>query len=334
MAEARRLFSNASLIFWDALTVREHVQIWRILRIAASGTQLINDADVISECDLNDKIGAAAKTLSGGQKRKLQLAMAFAGGSKMVCIDEASSGLDPLSRRNIWDIIQKGRSRRTTLITTHFLDEADVLADHIVVLYRGHLVCQGSSTALKDQHGDGYRVASINSLQEGNTLGWKFDTSVEATHKVIELESANEVCDVIYPTLEQVFLKVTSDSNSARHIGGDGLIGDEEAQTAINNKSDFLEEEIEGSSELNLDVAKSIGMIRQVWVLFRKRYMLLRSSWFAYLVNLAIPIVVAAILFKYIQDWTTLDTCDMQRDALLSGAPLARIPSYRSLAGD
>jgi ATP-binding cassette subfamily A (ABC1) protein 3 len=161
--------------------------------------------------------------------------------------------------------------------------KADVLADHIVVLYRGHLVCQGSSTTLKGQHGDGYRVASIDSL-EGNTLGWKFDTSIEATRKVIELESANEVCDVIYPTLEQVFLKVTSDSDSARHIGGDGLIGDEEAQTATNNKSDFLEEDTEDSSELNLDVARSIGMVRQVWVLFRKRYMLLRSSWFAYLV--------------------------------------------------
>lgn len=157
---------------------------------------------------------------------------------------------------------------------------------------------------------------------------------MEATRKVIELESANEVCDVMYPTLEQVFLKVTSDSNSARRIGGDGLIGDEEAQTANNDKSDLLDEDNYGSSELNLDAARSIGMARQVWVLFRKRYMLLRSSWFAYLVNLAIPIVVAAILYKYVQDWTTLSTCDMQRDALFSGAPLADISSYGSFEED
>lgn len=73
--------------------MKEHVQIWRKLRNAASGTASNDDEDVIVECDLTEKSGAAAKTLSGGQKRKLQLAMAFAGGSKIVCIDEASSGL-------------------------------------------------------------------------------------------------------------------------------------------------------------------------------------------------------------------------------------------------
>lgn len=127
---------------------------------------------------------------------------------------------------------------------------------------------------------------------------------------------------------------MTSDPNSPRRIGGDGLIGDEEAQTATNHKSEMFEEDNNDSSELKLDVARSIGIARQVWVLFRKRYMLLRSSWFAYLVNLAIPIVVAAILFKYVQDWTTLSTCDMQRDAFFSGPPLNDISSYGSLAGD
>lgn len=111
-------------IFWGPLSVKEHVQIWRKLRTAAMGTMSNdNDNEVVQECDLAEKAHAAARTLSGGQKRKLQLAMAFAGGSKMVFIDEATSGLDPLSRRNIWDIIQKGRYRRTALITTHFLDE-------------------------------------------------------------------------------------------------------------------------------------------------------------------------------------------------------------------
>jgi ABC-type multidrug transport system ATPase subunit len=101
----------------------------------------VDDDDILAECDLLEKVQATAKTLSGGQMRKLQLAIAFVGGSKVCCIDEASSGLvsfpflrcsvceltyrlqDPLSRRNIWNIIQKGHSRRTILVTTHFLDE-------------------------------------------------------------------------------------------------------------------------------------------------------------------------------------------------------------------
>jgi ATP-binding cassette subfamily A (ABC1) protein 3 len=83
----------------------------------------VDDDDVLVECDLLDKLKAPAKTLSGGQMRKLQLAISFVGGSNVCCIDEASSGLDPLSRRNIWNIIQKGHTRRTILVTTHFLDE-------------------------------------------------------------------------------------------------------------------------------------------------------------------------------------------------------------------
>jgi ABC-type multidrug transport system ATPase subunit len=75
------------------LTVKEHVTIWRKLRTAASSTTLDDDEAVIAECDLGEKAQASAKTLSGGQLRKLQLATAFAGGSKMCFIDEASSGL-------------------------------------------------------------------------------------------------------------------------------------------------------------------------------------------------------------------------------------------------
>jgi ATP-binding cassette subfamily A (ABC1) protein 3 len=120
--------------FWSDLTVQEHIKIWRKLKTAAFEDLTNDDDDVIAECDLIEKSHARAKTLSGGQMRKLQLAISFVGGSKVCCIDEASSGLDPLSRRNIWNIIQKGHARRTILVTTHFLDEADVLADHIVIV--------------------------------------------------------------------------------------------------------------------------------------------------------------------------------------------------------
>jgi len=128
-------------VFWDNLTVQEHIKIWRKLKTASQEGAEVDDEDILAECDLLEKVQAPAKTLSGGQMRKLQLAIAFVGGSKVCCIDEASSGLvwlsisssssmntdaslqDPLSRRNIWNIIQKGHTRRTILVTTHFLDE-------------------------------------------------------------------------------------------------------------------------------------------------------------------------------------------------------------------
>lgn len=120
------MISNSPFqVFWENLTVQQHITIWRKLKTASVGNATVDDDedDVLVECDLLDKTKAAARTLSGGQMRKLQLAIAFVGGSNVCCIDEASSGLDPLSRRNIWNIIQNGHIRRTILVTTHFLDE-------------------------------------------------------------------------------------------------------------------------------------------------------------------------------------------------------------------
>jgi ABC-type multidrug transport system ATPase subunit len=79
------------------LTVQEHVKIWRKLKTASFEDVQVDDDDILAECDLLDKVQAPAKTLSGGQMRKLQLAISFVGGSKVCCVDEASSGLVILS---------------------------------------------------------------------------------------------------------------------------------------------------------------------------------------------------------------------------------------------
>merc|ERR1712072_1268925 len=113
---------------------------------------------LIRACDLEHKANAKSRTLSGGQKRKLQLAMMFTGGSRVCCIDEISSGLDPLSRRKIWEILLTERESRSMLLTTHFLDEADVLSDYIVLMSNGHLKAEGSAAELKHKYGGNYLV--------------------------------------------------------------------------------------------------------------------------------------------------------------------------------
>ncbi len=80
-------------VFWGTLTVDEHIKIWRKLKTAAFINTSEDDGDVLVECDLLEKSQAQAHTLSGGQMRKLQLAISFVGGSQVICIDEASSGL-------------------------------------------------------------------------------------------------------------------------------------------------------------------------------------------------------------------------------------------------
>lgn len=158
--------------------------------------------------------------------RKFQLAISFVDGSKVCCIDEASSGLDPLSRRNIWIIIQKGHARRTILVRTRFLDEANVLADNIVIVHKGCLVCDGPGTSLKARFGENYAIRSDSEAGE-DTMVWRTSNSAEATRKILELEALTEdtTYNVVFPTLEQVFLKVTWDSNTAvLEQTGDGLV--------------------------------------------------------------------------------------------------------------
>lgn len=145
-------------VLWNTLTVKEHVKIFNGLKSLngpEKGEQLLQ---LIDDCDLTNKLNSQSRTLSGGQKRKLQLAMMFTGGSSVCCVDEVSSGLDPISRRKIWDILLAERGRRTIIFTTHFLDEAELLADHIAILSKGSLEAQGSTVELKNRLGSDYRV--------------------------------------------------------------------------------------------------------------------------------------------------------------------------------
>lgn len=271
------------------------------------------------ECDLLEKTNARAKTLSGGQMRKLQLAIAFVGGSKVCCIDEASSGLDPLSRRNIWNIIQKGHARRTVLVTTHFLDEADVLADHIAIVYKGKLVCEGPAPSLKATFGENYLIRSND---ESDEEVYQAYNSAEATEKVLELEkgSRGKTYRCSYPTLEQVFLKVTSESAAAiRQAGGDGIIGDNVTVVAApTNEKEPEVVEHNTAADLDLDIGQSIGFIRQVRALLGKRYALLKqkAGWISYGINLIIPIIIAAALAKYVLKFKPYQTCATNAEIL------------------
>ena len=87
-----------------------------------------------------------AKHLSGGLKRRLCVALAFVGGSKLIILDEPTASVDPVARRRIWDLIVQQKRSRTILLTTHHMDEADILSDEVAVIYRGKLLCIGFSS--------------------------------------------------------------------------------------------------------------------------------------------------------------------------------------------
>ncbi|KAH9210733.1 ABC transporter-like protein [Leptodontidium sp. 2 PMI_412] len=276
-------------VFWEGLTVREHVDIWRRIKVAGVDTSFeVND--VLTECDILEKAHATANNLSGGMQRKLQLAIAFVGGSQLCFIDEASSGLDPLSRRNIWNIISQGTSRRTILMTTHFLDEADILADNISIIYKGRLIHQ-----IKVD-GDG-----IETSEEV----WSTRTSAEATQKVLQLEEISDAeYAVTFPTLDDVFLKVT-DSSIHEPLS---LTQEVIARQDTENRELLASS---SPSEITLEVGRMVNFSRQIWVLLRKRYLLLRHNWISLSISIGLPVLIAAALMSTVGKFPTFGKCSV-----------------------
>lgn len=116
-------------------------------------------------------------SLSGGLRRRLEVAIAFVSGSKTVILDEPTSGVDPYNRMKIWDIILEFRAGRTILLTTHYLEEADVLSDRIAIIHQGKLQCCGSSLFLKNRFGSGY-ILTIDIKQLSSPVSTNNQTSI------------------------------------------------------------------------------------------------------------------------------------------------------------
>ncbi len=105
-----------------------------------------------------DKRNALAYQLSGGNKRKLSVAIALCGGSKFVLLDEPTSGMDLSARRQLWNMLKEHKKDRIILLTTHYMDEADILGDRIGIMASGKLTALGSSIFLKSRFGVGYNL--------------------------------------------------------------------------------------------------------------------------------------------------------------------------------
>lgn len=99
-----------------------------------------------------------ASTLSGGQKRKLSVAISMIGDSKIVMLDEPTSGMDTTARRRLWDMLKKNKGEKIVILTTHYMDEADILGDRIAIMSEGQVQCTGSSLFLKKRYGVGYNL--------------------------------------------------------------------------------------------------------------------------------------------------------------------------------
>lgn len=151
-------------ILYDALSVRDHLRL--VARIKGFNHNENNEIDRV--CSLiglsGDEDGAkCAQQLSGGMKRRLCVGMALVGDSRVILLDEPTSGLDPYNRRCLWDIIRKCKRGRTIILTTHYMEEADALADRLALLHHGRVKCCGTPLFLKETFGSGYKLTLTKS---------------------------------------------------------------------------------------------------------------------------------------------------------------------------
>ncbi|CAK9823283.1 Cholesterol transporter ABCA5 [Anthophora retusa] len=152
-------------ILFDLLTPREHLEFFAAVRGIPRSMIEHEVRKTLKDIDLTEKADTFAKYLSGGQKRKLSVGIAIIGDPKIIILDEPTAGVDPYSRRQMWSFLQSRRHGKVILLTTHFMDEADILADRKAVISKGRLRCCGSSLFLKNKFGIGYHLTLV---LEGN----------------------------------------------------------------------------------------------------------------------------------------------------------------------
>ncbi|XP_072454014.1 phospholipid-transporting ATPase ABCA3-like isoform X2 [Notamacropus eugenii] len=148
-------------ILFDYMTVSEHLYFYAGLKGLSRQECHEEIIRILNTLNLEEKRNTLSKHLSGGMKRKLSISIALIGKSKVVILDEPTAGMDPISRRVTWNLIQEYKRGCTILLTTHYMDEADLLGDRIAIMANGTLQCCGSSLFLKQKYGAGYHMIIV-----------------------------------------------------------------------------------------------------------------------------------------------------------------------------
>ncbi|XP_031838095.1 ATP-binding cassette sub-family A member 17 isoform X1 [Nomia melanderi] len=238
------LCPQENMVFPD-LSVSEQLEFFGLLKGSTKTRKQIKQ-DIITlleKLKLSDKGNVLPSTLSGGQKRRLCLGMALIGDASIIILDEPTSGMDPETRRDIWDIILKIRGKKTILISTHNMEEADILGDRIAIVHGGKLKCYGTSLFLKKQYGYGHIEVTLSTkswcnadkviskfdprTQPVNVDSEKIVLSVPHTETLpqsldnVENEKKNlgvTGISVSLITLEEVFLKVIKKEDNGKYL--------------------------------------------------------------------------------------------------------------------
>ena len=192
---------------YPALTVRESIETF-----GGYYRERRDPGEVIEIIGLEEKADARVRTLSGGQKRRLDLGLALVGKPDLIFLDEPTTGFDPGARRSAWETIRNLRALGTTiLLTTHYLDEAEQLADRVAVLREGKIVREGSPAELTGET----TLTEIRFRRNGEVVVEQTTEPTRRLRELIEEAGGAELAEleVRRPTLEDTYLRLIGDDS-------------------------------------------------------------------------------------------------------------------------
>jgi ABC-2 type transport system ATP-binding protein len=197
--------------FYPNATVRESME-----HIAGFYPHPRDVRETIALVGLEESAEKRARHLSGGQRRRLDLALALVGDPELIFLDEPTTGFDPAARRTAWSVIRRLKElEKTVLLTTHYLDEAQELADRVAIIKDGEIIASGPPAELTPGSA-AYRVAYD---EDGRHVELETDDPTELLHRLtteaLERGERLENLSVTRPTLEDVYLELTAEEESA-----------------------------------------------------------------------------------------------------------------------
>ena len=280
--------------FFDYLTVYEHLKYFSEIK---QNCRFLNQEGIteiknlIEKLGLEEKKNSLSKTLSGGQKRKLCIALALSGNSRLVLLDEPTSGMDVLAKRELWNFFKSYKSDKIIILTTHSLEEAEYLGDRIGIMLDGLFVCSGTGSYLKNNYPCGYNInflmknnyanrselldelkeidgSGVIKVSSKNLLSINFMSMVEekinAIFDKIEKGKFKEKYRIVNYTisstsLEDVFLKLNNDElskimfNNNKLLQGSNELNDISSNNIINStdNSDSMSVAIRETNNIN-----------------------------------------------------------------------------------
>uniref|UniRef100_A0A8C2TW50 ATP binding cassette subfamily A member 13 n=1 Tax=Coturnix japonica TaxID=93934 RepID=A0A8C2TW50_COTJA len=303
-------------VLFNILTVREHLLLYGSVKAPGWTNEQLNQqvSSALEDVDLSQHQYKPVGALSGGMKRRLSIAISFIGNSKTVVLDEPTSGVDPCSRRSIWDVLLKYKAGCTLIFTTHHLDEAEVLSDRIAILQQGQLRCYGSPSYLRETYGQGHSLTlikkpSVFEIQDPKHVVQV--TSLVQTHipeAFLKENSGTELTYVVPERADKTSFKglfqALDQSLHHLHVAGYGISDttlEEVYLVFFCNGAFFLENLVFHQDPLNISLMETSRMcgtnliLAQIVALLLKRFHHIRRDWRGSLSNVLLPVLFVAL---------------------------------------